>query len=249
MADKVPPKLPERMAQSADRLREAGRAELQQSGVDARQALEHVGEALVDTGNAAARARDASLDGARAAGHALQGAALAAAGTLVAAAEGIGDLLGAALQHLGRALIQVGNFLSRIGGGPQTVVSDLAREDGDPPLSDKLMARSQAHFDMAAKALSAALADLVQSGGNMKSAAKKLLKAAEHMADAAAHAGSGSAMLAAAAAVDAARLALEAAKQGLDTSGALLQEAGKRLVESGNALNSPRGTDTLLTES
>jgi hypothetical protein len=200
------------------------------------------GAASVDAGVHALDALERSLS---AAGHAMKGAAIAAGGVAVRIAEELGDLIGAALQFMGRGLLAVGNFLREIGGGAQ-VTTDTVQGEDKASLSDRLFNKSAAEFQRASAAASAAIDALVAGGGDLKRAAHHLVATAEASLEAAVALGEAGVIKVAESAVAAARKAVELAERGVDTAGAALQKAGTAMIEAGNAVNTARGTDTAI---
>jgi hypothetical protein len=179
-------------------------------------------------------------------GHAVAGTGLAAAGAIIHAGERVSDLVGAALQRLGRGLIDVGNFLRSIDGGGQVVVHDLERGDKGASLSERLFARSREHFGLAASSFREAIDALVSAGGDLAVAADALLGVAVYLTEVAARGGAVLALEVTAAALEAARVAVQAVEHGLDTAGALLQSAGRAIIAAGNAVSAPSGTTTQI---
>lgn len=236
------------LGQTIGRLHQAGEQQLRTSTDSANKATGEIGDALSSTQAAAVDALEVLGGVASAGGHAAAAAALAAAGAIVKATEAVGDLFGAALQHLGRALIGAGNWLRGHAGGAQVTVHALVNASKSAALSDRLLHKSKEQQVLAGHALMQALSDLVSSGGNIKNAATSLLDAAESVAQAAAHGTAGVALHASAYAVDAARTALDAAQRGADGAGALLQDAGKAVIAAGNALNATSGADTVVLD-
>ncbi len=192
---------------------------------------------------------DAGVSSAAALKSGAEGVLLATAGAVVRVAEEVGDLLGRALQMVGRALIAVGNLLRRMAGGAQIVISDLQKGDGGKSLSERLQGKSADAFAAAAASLEQGLKSLVEAKGDATGASKSLLVAAQSLAQSAAHLGAAGAIGAAAVAVDAAKVAVDATERGVDGAGALLQGAGKAVIAAGNALNTAAGTDTAVKPS
>src|SRR5687768_16803292 len=144
MTTKVPPKpmvspTSTAMSQAAERLHQHGNEQLKKSGEAAKVAIDNLATTIAQTNIAASDALNVAGDVVVAGGHAVAGVGLAAAGAIVKATEAVGDLLGAALQHLGRALISAGNWLRSHFGGAQIVVSELESGAAKDTLSDRLL--------------------------------------------------------------------------------------------------------------
>lgn len=248
---KIPPQAPSRRTQQlADveqRLADKADKALDSAAAHAADAAQHAGEAGAALASAGSKALDALDSGLDAAGHALKGTALAVGGAAVRMAEEVGDLMGAAMQQLGRGLITFGNFLRRAKGGPQVTTETLKAKDSGPSLSDRLFAKSKDEFKTAGTHVSAAIDDLVLSGADLKVASGKVLQAAEATLKTARDLGEAGALKVAESAVATARVAVDLAERGVDGAGDALQRAGKAMIEAGNAVNTARGTDTVVS--
>jgi hypothetical protein len=208
-------------------------------------AVDHTSTAALASEGMILHGTEAALDVVGAAAYSVLGTINTFAGITVRMAEEVGDLLGAALQHLGRALIGIGNWL-RGRSHPQIVLEAVAGKSG-PSLSDRLMETAGDHFEAARNQMVQSLHDFQLTGHDAVIAAKSLAGAAGQLAIAAAAGGSSALLEVTAAAVSATAVAVDASERGVDLSGALLQQAGIAVVHAGNALANARGTHTVIS--
>jgi hypothetical protein len=153
------------------------------------------------------------------------------------------DLLGAALQQVGRAFVVMGNWL-RGRHNPQVIVEAVEGKASGASLSDRLLSGAGEHYQLAAAQMTAAINDIVAGKRDMVGAAKVLASAATEISLAAAKGGAAGVLAVSAGAVTATAAAVDAAERGLDGSGALLQKAGGAVVDAGNELMTARATQT-----
>jgi hypothetical protein len=251
------------------RLDEAGSAELSAAIVhieDMERALERSGGQLID---AVGHGLGAAYNVARAGGSTAEATlrvgasgALAASSVVAEGAEHSADLLGRASQWLGRALIGAGNRARATAqlGGQQLGTWDVAGDRFARQWSDALRDASGRQLARAGESMLSSLSSLggaVQNGffgvaslaraaGNLAAAAGETLAAAKDLADASAIELAERAVELAGVGVRVVDRALDYSEQGVDAAGAALQTAGRALVDAGNAVNTARGTDTLL---
>lgn len=247
MAKILPPSQRQQtLAKAKADLAEKSEAAFSDAKAEATLAKAHGQETLQDLGAASAHATDMVENAGRSMGSALKGSAYAAAGAVAKLGEEVGDLVGAAMQNIGRGLISAGNFFRRISGGPQVVVRTIEGKQDHARLSERLFSKAGKEFDQSAHHFSAALGDLISCGGDMKSASKELLHTAEHALKSARNLGEAAAIKAAEVAVAAAKATVDAVERGIDGAGSLMQETGQKVIAAGNALNTAKGTDTAV---
>lgn len=256
-----------------NKLDQAGKKEGAKALQDIKDAGRELGNAADNLGEVANQALGAGANvviGAsefvKGTGHLGASAVLAAAGGAGAVGEVSANILGRALQFLGRALLGIGNEARAIAdiGGRQYTTKDVAGDQFAKTWSQDLLKMSGDQFRLSANSYAESINHLVFGvAGNVALGAIELGKAAKNTLDAsietlkAAKNGGDSVVIEIAEkAVELAMVAVKVvdhavkyAEIGTDTAGAALQAAGKGLIVAGNAVNSKRGTDTAVVGS
>jgi hypothetical protein len=236
-------------------MKDAGES-LDLAGEQGQKALLNGARAGIEVLGAAVNVTSAGFETVKGTGQAAAGTGAAGVGILAYVSEQLGNLIGRAMQFLGRGMIETGDFARQVAdrGGVQFTSKDIAGDKFALMFSAAMFNKSGELFEASLNSYGNAISDLAGAAVNTASAGVYVAKAAGNTAlasgmvlAAAIESGSAVAIEAARAAALAASVAVEAADRGTDTAGLLLQEAGKALVKAGNAVNTARGTDTGVT--